>query len=163
VSAGPDEIAVAAPRGRGGRRSWSRAEKSRIVDEAFRPGASAADVARGYGLNANQVFNWRRALAAPAKTKRGGPAPKASGKAITAPSDGFLAVGTMVPTSDDGLAPVSVAGIGQLDQRATRYPTPGERRGLIEIDLICGTRLRVDAFVDERALRRVLSALKASS
>ena len=35
--------------------------------------------------------------------------------------------------------------------------------GLIEIDLVCGTRLRVDAFVDEHALRRVLSAIKASS
>jgi transposase len=163
VSAGPDEIAVAAPRGGGRRRSWSRAEKSRIVDEAFRPGASAADVARSYGLNANQVFNWRRALAAPAKTKGRGAAPKASAKALTAPSNGFLPVGITVPTSDDGLAPVSVAGSGQLDQRATRYPTPGERTGLIEIDLICGTRLRVDAFVDEHALQRVLSAVKASS
>ncbi|MDT7953909.1 MAG: transposase [Acetobacteraceae bacterium] len=162
MSAGQDEIAAAMPRGRGRRRSWSRAEKSRIVDEAFRPGASAADVARSYGLNANQVFNWRRALAAPAKTKGRGAAPKASAKALTAPSNGFLPVGITVPTSDDGLAPVSVAGVAQLDQRATRYP-PGERTGLIEIDLICGTRLRVDAFVDERALRRVLSAVKASS
>jgi transposase len=155
-------MAAAMPKGRGRRRSWSRAEKSRIVDEAFRPGASAADVARGYGLNANQVFNWRRALAAPAKTKRRGAAPKASAKALTAPSNGFLPVGITVPTSDDGLAPVSVAGVAQLDRRATRYP-PGERTGLIEIDLICGKRLRVDALVDERALRRVLSAVKGSS
>jgi hypothetical protein len=27
---------------------------------------------------------------------------------------------------------------------------------------VCGTRLRVDAFIDEHALRRVLSAVKAS-
>src|SRR3954462_5480147 len=156
-------MAAAMPRGRGSRRSWSRAEKSRIVDEAFRPGASAADVARGYGLNANQVFNWRRALAAPAKTRRRGHAPKASAKALAAPSEEFLPVGMIVPMSDDGLAPVSVAGIGQSDQRAARYPTPGERTGLIEIDLTCGTCLRVDAFVDEGALRRVLSAVKALS
>ena len=32
------------------------------------------------------------------------------------------------------------------------------RSGLIEIDLADGMRLRVDAFVNERALRRVLSA-----
>lgn len=162
MSAGQDEIAAAVPREGRRRRSWSRAEKSRIVDEAFRPGASAADVARGYGLNANQVFNWRRALAAPAKTKRRGAASKRSAKALTAPSDGFLPVGMMVPTRDNELTPVSVAGIGQLDQGATPYPTPGERTGLIEIDLIGGTRLRVDAFVDERALRRVLSVVKAS-
>ena len=47
------------------------------------------------------------------------------------------------------------------EQDAARYPS-GERSGLIEIDLVCGTRLRVDAFVDEHALRRVLSAVKAS-
>jgi transposase len=35
-----------------------------------------------------------------------------------------------------------------------------ERPGVIEIDLADGTRLRVDAFVNERALRRVLAALK---
>ena len=33
------------------------------------------------------------------------------------------------------------------------------RPGLIEIDLTCGTRLRVDAFVNEKALQRVLAAL----
>jgi len=35
-----------------------------------------------------------------------------------------------------------------------------ERPGVIEIDLADGTRLRVDAFVNERALRRVLAVLK---
>jgi transposase len=38
-----------------------------------------------------------------------------------------------------------------------------ERPGTIEIDLVDGTRLRVDAFVNERALRRVLGVLKAHS
>ena len=42
-------------------------------------------------------------------------------------------------------------------------PTLDERAGIIEIDLMNGTRLRVDAFVNERALRRVLSVLKAAS
>ena len=37
------------------------------------------------------------------------------------------------------------------------------RPGLIEIDLADGTRLRVDAFVNERALRRVLAVLKATA
>jgi transposase len=150
VSAVQDEAAAASPRLKGRRRSWSRAEKSRIVDEAFRPGASAADVARGYGLNANQVFNWRRALAAPAKTKR------RSAKALAVSSTEFLPVGTIVTTTDDELAlvpppPVSVAGVAKLDRRTMRDPAPDERAGLIEIDLICGTRLRVDALVDARA------------
>ena len=37
------------------------------------------------------------------------------------------------------------------------------RTGLIEIDLADGTRLRVDGFVNERALRHVLSALRATA
>jgi transposase len=38
-----------------------------------------------------------------------------------------------------------------------------ERPGVIEIDLPNGARVRVDAFVNERALRRVLAALGAKS
>jgi transposase len=37
------------------------------------------------------------------------------------------------------------------------------RPGLIEIKLPDGNRLRVDAFVNERALHRVMSVLKATS
>ena len=36
------------------------AEKRRIVEETLVEGASAARVARAYGVNANQVFAWRR-------------------------------------------------------------------------------------------------------
>ena len=44
-------------------RRWrSVAEKRRIVGLTFEPGASVALVARANGVNANQVFKWRRAL-----------------------------------------------------------------------------------------------------
>jgi transposase len=44
-------------------RRWrSVAEKRRIVELTFAPGASVALVARAHGVNANQVFKWRRAL-----------------------------------------------------------------------------------------------------
>ena len=42
-------------------------------------------------------------------------------------------------------------------------PAMDERPGMIEIDLPCGMRLRVDAFVNERALRRVLLMLRSLS
>jgi len=35
-------------------------EKRRIVEEALEPGASVARVARAHGVNANQLFAWRR-------------------------------------------------------------------------------------------------------
>jgi len=42
-------------------------------------------------------------------------------------------------------------------------PKLEERTGVIEIDLPDGARVRTDAFVNERALRRVLIALKSVS
>jgi len=44
------------------RRSWTREEKRRIVDESLREGASIAEVARRHELNANLLFTWRRRM-----------------------------------------------------------------------------------------------------
>jgi transposase len=44
----------------GQRQRRSIAEKRRIVEETFSPGASVARIARAHGVNANQVFGWRR-------------------------------------------------------------------------------------------------------
>jgi transposase len=42
------------------RQQRSIAEKRRIVEETLASGASVARVARAHGVNANQVFGWRR-------------------------------------------------------------------------------------------------------
>jgi transposase len=42
------------------RQRRSVAEKRRIVEEAMAAGTSVARVARAHGVNANQVFSWRR-------------------------------------------------------------------------------------------------------
>ena len=42
------------------RQRRSIAEKRRIVEETLARGASVARVARAQGINANQVFGWRR-------------------------------------------------------------------------------------------------------
>src|SRR5271163_3346920 len=44
----------------GQRQRRSIAEKRRIVEETLVEGASVARVARAHGVNANQVFGWRR-------------------------------------------------------------------------------------------------------
>ena len=161
MSTGQDELPAVSPERRRTRRSWSGGENGGFSAEGFRRGASAADVARSYGLNANQLFNWRRALAVPAKYK-GGRVAKASTTAL-ASAAGILPVGIIVAAGDDGqaLAADPVADVTPLNQGATRF-SRGECAELIEIHLVCGTCLRVDAFVDEQALRRVLSAVKAS-
>lgn len=48
--------------GRRVRRWQSIAEKRQIVQLTMAPGASVAEVARAHGVNANQVFKWRRAF-----------------------------------------------------------------------------------------------------
>jgi transposase len=48
-------------RGREPRRRFRTVEeKRRIVEEALEPGASVSRVARTHGMNANQLFSWRR-------------------------------------------------------------------------------------------------------
>src|SRR5262245_37211908 len=44
------------------RRKWSRGEKERIVAAAMVPGAVASAVARKAGIQASQLFRWRRQL-----------------------------------------------------------------------------------------------------
>ena len=52
------EIVIAEPRGK--RQYRSREERRRIVEETQRPGSSVAIIARQHGVNANQVFHWRK-------------------------------------------------------------------------------------------------------
>ena len=52
---------ISAPGGRR-RRSWTRDEKRRIVEESLEDGASIAEVARRHELNANLLFTWRRKM-----------------------------------------------------------------------------------------------------
>jgi transposase len=154
------------------RRTWSPEEKQRIVEETIRPGASVADVARRHGLNANLVFTWRRAMQ-PASS----PVADVTPPAMPMPSDGlpsavdapeFVPLGVFTRADDDGpglKAHVAPAAIATAPPGRASVPRPGmdERPGVIEIDLVNGTRLRVDAFVNERALRRVLAVVKAIS
>jgi transposase len=44
----------------GGRRHWTVEEKRRIVEQTLSSKSSVAMVARQYGVNANQVFYWRK-------------------------------------------------------------------------------------------------------
>jgi transposase len=44
----------------GKRRSRSKLERRRIVEETFEPGASVARVAQAHGVRSTQVYYWRR-------------------------------------------------------------------------------------------------------
>ena len=138
--------------------------------EAVLPGASVADIARRHGVNANLVFNWRKT----ARAALSAAAPDASAVTLwenasspTAEHCEFIPIGVIGRAEDE--APTPVAGpssrvVSDACSRRETLPRPGmhERPGVIEIDLADGVRLRVDAFVTERALRRVLAVLKAT-
>jgi transposase len=158
--------------GKRSRRSWSDEDKRRIVEEAIAPGASVADIARRYGVNANLLFNWRKATrasssaATAAVSASAGPAAAAQSGATQA--CGFIPIGVF-GSAEDGASALAVgsspAVAGGASSRCAPLPRLGleERPGVIEIDLADGVRLRVDAFVNERALRRVLAVLKVAS
>jgi transposase len=116
------------------------AEKQRIVAETLVPGASVSIVARRHDVNANQVFKWRRELAT------------ADRAALAVASCEFVPIGMFAEVESKARA------AAQGDDG--RPHAPVNRSGLIEIDLLSGSRLRVDASVDARALGRVLRALR---
>ena len=156
----------------GPRRSWSPEEKRRIVEEAVRPGASVAEVARRHGLNANLVFTWKRAAGAASAS-----AVNATSSVVIAPPDApsspgsspeFMPIGTVArehggaPAEINDALPLATAP-GHSGRAGMARPGMDERPGVIEIALVDGVRLRVDAFVNERALRRVLAVLRTAS
>ena len=46
--------------GRERRRRWTTAQKRRMVEESFAPGASVSEVARRHEVHPNQLHGWRK-------------------------------------------------------------------------------------------------------
>jgi transposase len=117
-------------------------------------------------MNANLLFTWRRiartACAAGADMTVTSE-PVRSDAMLTASDPGLIPIGVFTHAPDGGPALIA-GGAQQLPSPTARVRANVEgRSGLIEIDLADGTRLRVDGFVNERALRHVLSALRATA
>ncbi len=112
--------------------------KRQIVQETMAPGASVARVARAHGVNANQVFAWRR------QYQQG--LLEASDR-ITA---GLLAVRVTEPERSRRLAEPAV---GRSVTKTPRTPS-----GTLQVELPKG-RLRLTGAVDPETLRVVLEAL----
>jgi transposase len=67
------------------------------------------------------------------------------------------------PTAEPTMELIPVEIVGAAEGSSAMAATPSERRGAIEIALAGGARVQVDANVNEAALKRVLSALKATT
>jgi transposase len=117
-------------RPRGPRHRRSAEEKRRIVAEALQPGASAASVARRYGLNANLLFRWRRQYR---KGQLGGPVEPA------------------------GLVPVKLIAPSAHPEPPKSDGSRECASCLVELKLADGTQVRVSGELAREALREIIS------
>jgi transposase len=129
------------------RRQWTLQETAALMAEVEAEGGQVSVVARRYGISKSLLYNWRSAWRAAAGA--------AATRAASAVSAGFIQLGVVAEASEQNL-PAAPAGYA----RGTGLSL-AERVGVIEIDLPDGVRVRVDDRVSEKALRRVLAAVKA--
>jgi len=115
-------------------RKWrSVAEKRRIVELTLQPGASVALVARAHGVNANQVFKWRRAF------ERG------------ELSEPFV--------SSTGLLPVTVSAGCETGARPSGFE-PAMPQGCIHIEFPGRALISIESGADPVLLRSILESLR---
>ena len=141
--------AISQPRTK--RRYRSAEERRRIVEETLVPGTSVAIVARAHGVNANQVFGWR-------KLYQSGLLGSSNAASVNQGS-----------TSSVRLLPVTVSADGGCGQAQTAVvvgqPGEGEREpvaspGMIELTL-AQAQIRITGQVEASMLRVLLECLRA--
>lgn len=143
------------------RRAHDASFRARVVERSLVPGTRVQDLARRHGICKSLIYRWRRqvgpraAAAAPPSGVAPGRSRSTEAPDVTAPL-GFVPIGTLG-------RPAPPPGAPWDRHRVAPRPAAEGRPGAIEIDSPDGTRLRVDAFVNERALRRVLAVPKAAS
>lgn len=120
--------------GRRVRRWRSVAEKRRIVELTLDPGASVALVARAHGVNANQVFAWRRAF-----------------------KSGELAEPTAPVTA---LLPVTVSALCEAETREPAMEQQQATVGAIHIEFPGRAMISVERGADPSLLRSILESLR---
>ena len=121
------------------RRVWSLEQKREIVAESLGPELTPTEVAHKHGISSGLLYNWRRQIL--------GERMVLASRALP----GFSQV-EIEPAQGDLTAE-------RLESMSPGHMVSSRASGLIEVVLPGGVTLRVDAGVDEKALRRVLAAL----
>jgi transposase len=109
-------------------------------------GGQVSLIARRHRISKSLLYNWRSAWKAAALMARASP-----------PAAGFVQLGVVADTS--GESPPMPITASAICPRGAGLAL-AERVGVIEIDLPDGVRVRVDSSVSEKALRRVLAAVR---
>jgi transposase len=126
------------------RRVWTAQEKAALLAEIDAAGGKVRLVARRHRISESVLYNWRSAR-------------KAAAVATGAPGNvAFIPVGLI-----EGLGPDGPAMPAPPDPEPAQQPPAAMcKSGSIEMTLPNGTRISVDASVNEQALSRVLRAMK---
>lgn len=122
-----------------GRKRWSVEEKRRIVELTLVPGASVARIAQAEGVNANQVFLWRRAYR----------------KGELLPGSALLPV--VIETDADSGA--DLTSDAEAAQAVPEQLVPVSASGAIHIELPGRATISVERGADRALLRTILESL----
>jgi transposase-like protein len=138
------------------RRTYSEAEKAAVVAEASVSGVTVREVSRRLGIAESLIYNWRSAQRK-AESIASEPLQFIPYGMVTdaVPAEPGVALTPATPTP----APARPSPPAAPAEDVVRLH-PGARPGGIDIDLANGVRLSVDSYVNEKALARVLRALK---
>ena len=117
---------------RRGRKRRSVAEKLSIVQLTMEPRASVAEIARAHGVNANQVFKWRRLFATGQLSEAG--------------------------ARSTALLPVTIT--TDLEEPDTTADVQTSSAGVIHLELPGRAMLTIESGADPRLLRCVLESLR---
>jgi len=117
----------------GPRRRRSAEERLQIVEESYVHGMSVARVARKYGINANQVFQWRRLQ-----------------------QDGLLG-----PSAENGVKLLPVSVIEERALAKPEAVAAPACVGKIHIELPGRVSIRLEGNVDAATLRLILTSLRS--
>jgi len=124
-------------------------ERQRIVEETLLPGTSVAVIARAHGVNANQVFAWRKMYQA----GRLGSTAQASVLEARSSCMRLLPVAVFDEAENTQAVPGAVSTPCGVDHEAAAVP------GSIELTM-AKTQVRITGHVDAGVLRVVLECLR---
>ena len=125
------------------RKQWSVQEKLQIVRESLQSGSSVPVIARRHGVNANQIFTWRR------EYRRGKLLERAVASARDRKAPALLPVQIHVP----------VKAVPQEAHAAAAAPAAQPQR--VEVEFPSGARLRIWGGLGRERLQAILRELSA--
>ncbi|WP_231627924.1 transposase [Novosphingobium sp. AAP1] len=132
------------------RRRYSDEERAAVLAMCDEPKATIVGVAKRLGMSPGLIHGWRRMRRE---------AEKLSSEPLQ-----FIAYGSVGEPSGQVPAPTPItpppAPVPHTAAEELTCPHPGTRPGAIDVDLPNGIRLSVDSYVNEKALARVLRALR---